>query len=289
MPMKASVISAVHREDDRADEAGGDDRGQVRQDLEDDDPPGRLAGRPGRLDVVAAAQRQRLRAQHPGAPRPRGEADHQRDRSRSPAFGKDDGDDDDQRQRRDHQEDVGQRGQAFVAGRRRGSRRSPRSTTDRMVATTPAGEADEHDAAGADQHLAEDVLAEVGGAEPVRRPTGGCTRSLLRALGSYGAIHGPMIANSDVDARMVRPVVALRVATKRNRLAAWPCVGGAASGCGQRALAGDDLVDARGWGWSSLSPPCGCAGRAAGRRCRPAGSPPAPTSVMTRKMPCISG
>jgi hypothetical protein len=25
---------------------------------------------------------------------------------------------------------------------------------------------------------------------------GGCTRSLLRALGSYGVIHGPMIASS---------------------------------------------------------------------------------------------
>ena len=43
-----------------------------------DDAPGPFAVGPGGLDVVAAAQRQRLRAQHPGAPRPRREADDER-------------------------------------------------------------------------------------------------------------------------------------------------------------------------------------------------------------------
>ena len=41
-----------------------------------------------------------------------------------------------------------------------------------------------------------DVLAQVGRAEPVSAHDGACTRSLLRAFGSYGATHGPMIAKS---------------------------------------------------------------------------------------------
>ena len=60
-----------HREDHRADETGGDHRGQVRQDLEDDDAPGAFTGRPRRQHEVPVPQRQRLRAQDPRAPRPR--------------------------------------------------------------------------------------------------------------------------------------------------------------------------------------------------------------------------
>jgi len=47
------------------------DRGQVRQELEDDDPPRLLAGGPGRFHVVAGSQGERLRPQHARAPRPR--------------------------------------------------------------------------------------------------------------------------------------------------------------------------------------------------------------------------
>ena len=74
-PMKARVISEQDREDDGADEAGRDDGGQVRQDLEEDDPPGGLAGGPGRLHVVAASQRQGLGAQDARSPGPGGEGD----------------------------------------------------------------------------------------------------------------------------------------------------------------------------------------------------------------------
>ena len=48
-------------EDHRTDEARRDDRGQVRQDLDGDDPPGALTGGPGGLDVVAPSQREGLR------------------------------------------------------------------------------------------------------------------------------------------------------------------------------------------------------------------------------------
>ena len=62
----------------RADEARGDQRHQVGKHLDRDDAAQRLAVGLGGLDEVAAAQRHRLRAQHPRAPRPADETEHQR-------------------------------------------------------------------------------------------------------------------------------------------------------------------------------------------------------------------
>src|SRR5690606_19390 len=155
-----------HREDDGADEVRGDDRGQVRQDLEADDAPGALAGRPGRLHVVAAAKRQGLGAQHPRPPGPGGEADDQGD-DQVAADGDGRGDDDDQRQGGDDQEDVGQGGEPVVGDAAEVA--GGHSDQDGERGGDDAGhEPDQDHAAGADQHLAEHVLAEVGGAEPVR-------------------------------------------------------------------------------------------------------------------------
>ena len=71
MPMKASVISDMTAKmtvPTKPDAMIAVRFGRISK---HDDPPGPLAGGPGRLDVVAPAQRQRLRAQHPRAPRPR--------------------------------------------------------------------------------------------------------------------------------------------------------------------------------------------------------------------------
>src|SRR5690349_21487857 len=48
-------------------------------------------------------------------------------------------------------------------------------------------------------------------------PDGGWIRSLLRADGSYGAIHGPMIAIRQKNASTTRPVAAFGLAMNRSR------------------------------------------------------------------------
>ena len=70
------------------------------------------------------------------------------------------------------------------------------SRMDSDVATMPATSPTNMTLPGADEHLAEDVLPEVGGAEPVVRATAPWSRSWPRADGSYGATHGPMTAKS---------------------------------------------------------------------------------------------
>ena len=75
-------------------------------------------------------------------------------------------DDDDERQLRDHEEHVGEHRQALVAEPADVARGDADDHADRR--RDDAGdEADDHDAAGADEDLREDVLPEVRGAEPV--------------------------------------------------------------------------------------------------------------------------
>ena len=69
MPMNASVVCGEHREDHGRDEARGDDGGQVRHDLREDDAPRALAVGARRLDevpLVAATA-----SGHAGRARPR--------------------------------------------------------------------------------------------------------------------------------------------------------------------------------------------------------------------------
>ena len=132
----------------------------------------RLAGGPGRLDEVAPSQRQRLRAQHARTPRPRrctpmtsATVPVAGARQRWPVMMMMSGSAGITRKTLDERRQRLVADAAEVAG----GDTDQRSTSD---GRDDAGdEADEHDAAGADQDLAEDVLPEVGGAEPVLRTT----------------------------------------------------------------------------------------------------------------------
>ncbi len=269
MPMKASVISdrtakitvPTKPEAMTAVRFGRISNGMIRQ--------VRLAGGPGRLDVVAPAQRQRLGAQHPRAPGPRGEADDQGDHqvARRP----------------------GASSATMMISGSAGITRKTLDSADRLSSAAPprkpdadadqdrqrgrddAGEqADEHHAAGADEHLAEDVLAEVRRAEPVlagrrleqcrccaprvvRRDPRADDREQAEEAEDDQAGRGLAVGDEPQPAALGRRRPRRR-AVRADR--------------GDRWLVGADIV----------SPPSGCGGRAAGRRRRRSGSRPAPTA-----------
>ena len=82
-----------------------------------------LAGDPGRGDVVAGAQRPRLRPQHDRRARPAGDAEHDRDEHRSCGPGHVAGDHDDERQAGDDEHDVREEREDLVGTSRRVARR----------------------------------------------------------------------------------------------------------------------------------------------------------------------
>jgi hypothetical protein len=95
-----------HRGDEDERETGGDPAEHVRQQLAEDNPPGRLAGDARRQDELALPEPERLTTQHARLDRPAGEADDQRHRPR-PRMVEEGADHDQERERRDDDEDVG--------------------------------------------------------------------------------------------------------------------------------------------------------------------------------------
>ena len=156
-----------------AEEARQDQRGHRRQDLVDDHVRLALAAHAGRLEEVARAQRERLRAQLPGAVRPaeHAEHDHEREQPGVPLVGRDH---DDQREDRDHQDHVGDQREdpvgraAEVAGGDADDHRDHR----RQAADE---QRDQERLARPEDELREDVLAVGGRPEQVveRRPEPG--------------------------------------------------------------------------------------------------------------------
>src|ERR1700728_2013445 len=88
-------------------EARHDQRGHRRDDLDRDDVEPPLAADPGRLQIVPAAQRQRLRAQLARGVGPAGHRDDQDQHQRAAAV-RVPGDDDQEREQRDDQQHVGE-------------------------------------------------------------------------------------------------------------------------------------------------------------------------------------